>query len=175
MLIISRQIEAISHNIKSVAMSTEEWWLLDEITRSTVQMHLAENAYFTMAKELTIFALWEKLQMIYEKKSSSSRVILIRQLLNMKMKSTEPTTSHSNTFSRVLTELSSQGLNFEEEVNLLALIASLPMIWEVFYKTVTNSSTKLKLVEPIGGRLRRKSMGLTINDNVEAYFSRGMA
>ena len=91
------------------------------------------------------------------------------------MRETEPTTSHINPFTWVLTGLSSQGLNFEEEVNLLALIASLPMIWEVFYKTVTNSSTKLKLVEPIGGRLRRKSMGLTINDNVEAYFSRGMA
>ena len=91
------------------------------------------------------------------------------------MRETKPATSQVSTYSWVLTKLSLQGLNFEEEVNLLALIASLPMIWEVFYKTVTNSSTKLKLVEPIGGRLRRKSMGLTINDNVEAYFSRGMA
>ena len=126
-------------------MTTEEWKLIDEITHSTIQMHLAENAYFTMAKELTIFALWEKLQMIYEKKSSSSRVILIRQLLNMKMKSTEPTTSHSNTFSRVRTKLSSQGLNYEEEVKALELLLSLLTSWEVFCMIINNSSTKMML------------------------------
>ena len=35
-------------------------------------------------------------------------------------------TSHINTFSWVLTKLSSQSLNFEEEVKALALHSSLP-------------------------------------------------
>ena len=34
-------------------------------------------------------------------------------------------TSHINTFSRVLSKLSSQGINFEEEVKALALLSSL--------------------------------------------------
>ena len=81
-------------------------------------MHLAENVYFSMA-----FALWEKVQAVYEKKSSSSKLIFIQQLFNMKMKETEPNlaTSHINTFNRVLAELSSQGLNIEEEIKALAL------------------------------------------------------
>ena len=73
-----------------------------------LRMHLDENAYFNMAKDTSAYVLWEKLQEIYEKKSSLSKVILIEQLFNMKMKETEPMTSHVNTFSRVLTELSSQ-------------------------------------------------------------------
>ena len=68
----------------------------------------------------------------------------------MKMRKIEPTTSHINTFSRVLTELSPQGLNFEEEIKVLALLSSLPTSWEVFCTTVTNSSTKLTLDEAIG-------------------------
>ena len=95
-----------------------------------------------MEKQTTVVALWEKLQMIYEKKSSSSKIILIRQLFNMKMRETKPITSHVNTFSRVLIKLSSQGLNFEEEVKTLALLSSLPTSWEVFCTTVTNISTK---------------------------------
>ena len=84
------------------------------------------KTYFSMAKETTTFKLWEKLQAIYEKQSSSSKLILIRNLLNMKMTETDPTTSHTNTFGRVLSELSTQGIIFEEEVKALALLSSLP-------------------------------------------------
>ena len=53
-----------------------------------------------MAKEMTTFAMWEKLQAIHEKKLSSSRLILIRQLfINMKMNETKLATSYVNTFN----------------------------------------------------------------------------
>ena len=73
-----------------------------------------------MAKETTAFSLWEILQSIYKKKSGSSKLILIRQLFNIKMRETEPTTSHINPFTWVLTGLSSQGLNFKEEIKACA-------------------------------------------------------
>ena len=126
-------------------MSAEEWRSMDEIVHSTTRMHLVENVYFSMAKETTSFFLWEKLQVISEKKSCSSKLILIRQLFNMKMRETDPTTSHINTFSRVLSELSSQGINFKEEVKALALLSSLPRSWEVFCTTFTNNCPKLNL------------------------------
>ena len=62
---------------KLASMTTEEWKLIDEITHSTIQMHLAENVYFSMAKETMTFALWEKLQAVNENQSSSSKLILI--------------------------------------------------------------------------------------------------
>ena len=86
-----------------------------------------------------------------------------------------PTTSHINTFNRVLAELSSQGLNFEEEVKALALLSSLLASWEVFCTTFANSCLKLNLDETIGQVLsediRRKSMGLTIDELAEAHNS----
>ena len=102
-------------------MSANEWRSMDKIARSTIRMHLAENIYFNMAKQTTTFSLWEKLQAVYEKKSSSSKLILIKQHFNMKMRETGSATSRINTFSRVLSELSSQEINFEEEVKALAL------------------------------------------------------
>ena len=126
MLIIRCQVEAIHHNNMPTSMTIEEWCSLDEIARSTIQMHLAENVHFSMAKETTMFTLWEKLQAVYEKQSSSSKLVLIRKLFNMEMRETNPTTSHINTFIRVLSDLSSQGINFEEEVKALALLSSLP-------------------------------------------------
>ena len=111
MLIITREVEVILHGKKPVSMTIEEWKSIYEIARSTICMHLAENFYFTMAKKTTMFKLWEKLQAVYEKQSSSSNLILIRKLFNMKMRETNPATSHINTFSWVLSELSSQGIN----------------------------------------------------------------
>ena len=77
-LVIQRQIEAIRHNNKPTSMTVEGWRSLDDIARLTNGMHLAENVYCSMAKETLAFALWEKLQSIYEKKSSSSKLILIQ-------------------------------------------------------------------------------------------------
>ena len=134
----------------------------------TIRMQLAKNVYFSMAKETMTFSLWEKLQAMYEKKSSSSKLILIRQLFNMKVRETDLATSHTNTFYWVLSKLSSQGINFEEEVKALALLSSLPASSEVFCTTFTKNCPKLNLDETIGKvlteEIRRKSIGLTIDD-----------
>ena len=93
----------------------------------------------------------------------------------MKMKETDPTTSHINTFSRVLSELSSQGINFEEEEKSLALPSSLLARWEVLCTTFANNCLMLSLDETIGQVLtediRQKSMGLTIDEWAEGHNS----
>ena len=66
-LIIRRQVEVIQHSEKLASMSTNEWKSIDEIARSTIRMHLAENVYFNMAKEMTSFSLWKKLQAILKR------------------------------------------------------------------------------------------------------------
>ena len=60
--IIRRQIEAIPHNAKTVAMIVEEWRSLDEITILTIWMHLAKNVYLSMPKETMAFTSWGELQ-----------------------------------------------------------------------------------------------------------------
>ena len=101
---------------------------MDELARSTIRMHLAENIYFGMAKEKTTFELWEKLQALPEKMSRSSKLILIRQLFNMQMKETDEAMTHVNTFNRVLTKLTSKNINFDEEMKALALLSSLLLL-----------------------------------------------
>ena len=93
----------------------------------------------------------------------------------MKMRETDPATSHINTFSLVLSELSSQGINFEEDVKALAVLSSLPTSWEVICTMFTNSYPKLNLDETISQVLtkdvQQKWMGLTIDESAEAHNS----
>ena len=79
LLIIRRQIESIQHSDKLTSMIVDEWRSLDEIPRSTIRMHPVKNVYFNMAKDMMTFTLWEKLQAIYEKQSSSSKLIFLAQ------------------------------------------------------------------------------------------------
>ena len=91
------------------------------------------------------------------------------------MKETDLTTSHINTFGRVLSELSSQGINFEEEVKALAPLSILPLSWEVFCTTFANGCLKLNMDETINQVLKkdiwRKLIGITIDDLAEAHNS----
>ena len=83
------------------------------------------------------------------------------------------------TSSQVLSELSSQGINFEEEVKDLALLSSLPASWEVFYTSFVNNYPNLSLDETIGQVFTKdiwqKLMGLTIDNSVEAHHSTELA
>ena len=92
----------------------------------------------------------------------------------MKMES-KSETSHINTFIWVLSELSAQGVNFEEEVNALDLLSSLPASWEVFCTTFANNRQILNLDEMISQVLtkdiQRKSMGLNIDESAKAHHS----
>ena len=91
------------------------------------------------------------------------------------MRETDPVTSHITTFNRVLSDLSSQGINFEKEVKALTLLSSLPVSCEVLLTTFANNCPKLNLDETIGQVLtediRRKSMGLTIDESAQAHNS----
>ena len=71
------QIEAIRHTKVPTGKTLEEWRFVNELVRLMIRMHQTENVYFSMAKEKTTFELWEKLQALYEKKSNSSKIILI--------------------------------------------------------------------------------------------------
>ena len=91
------------------------------------------------------------------------------------MRETDPASSHINTFSQVLSELSSQGINFEEEVKALALLSSFLASWEVFYTAFANSRSILNVDEMIGQVLtddiQWKSMRLTVDESAEAHHS----
>ena len=93
----------------------------------------------------------------------------------MKMTETDPAISHINTFSQVLSELSSQGINIKEKVKVLALLSSLPASWEVFCTTFANNCPKFNLDEMIGQvlieEILRKSIGLTIDESAKTYNS----
>ena len=63
---------------------------------------------------------------MHEKPSASNKVHLMRRVFNLKMAEGASVTDHINEFNVIMTQLSSVEIMFNDEVNALILLSSLP-------------------------------------------------
>ena len=104
-------------------MTDEEWEILDRKALGTIRLCLAALIAFNISKEKTIVDLINALVKLYEKPSVSNKVFLMKRLFNMKM--SKGGHDHLNDFNRVTNQLSSVGVNFDDEVRTLLILCSL--------------------------------------------------
>ena len=81
---------------------------------------------FNIIKAKTIEDLMKTLATLYEKPSTSNKVFLMKHLFNMKMAEGGSVTNHLNEFNTITSQLSSMGVNFDEEIMALLILCSLP-------------------------------------------------
>ena len=62
-----------------------DWQEMDELARSTIMLTLSKSVYFNVKDMKTSFELWQKLCNLYEKKSVTSQVYWMKQLVDLKM------------------------------------------------------------------------------------------
>ena len=113
---------------KPTSMTDEEWDILDRKALGTIRLCLAVSVAFNISKEKTMVDLINALAKLYEKPSASNKVFLMKHLFNMKMSEGESITDHLNDFNTVTNQLSSIGVNFDDEVRALLILCSLPVL-----------------------------------------------
>ncbi|MCO5587801.1 hypothetical protein L7F22_041753 [Adiantum nelumboides] len=128
------------------AYTDAEWKLLDVKARSTIRLHLAESVYFTIVGEPTAKVVWDNLCANYENKSASNKVYLMKKLFDLRMKEGGTISRHLNEFNKIFSQLTSQGLNFDEEIKCIFLQCSLPSSWDTFCTSISNSALNTGLV-----------------------------
>ena len=104
----------------------------------------------------------------------------MKRLFNMKMEEGGSVANHLNEFNTVTSQLSSMGINFDEEIKALLILCSLPESWNGLVMVVSNyvsGSSTLKYDDVIGVILseetcRKTSVGSTSGSVLNAQ-SRG--
>nr|GEY94716.1 hypothetical protein [Tanacetum cinerariifolium] len=99
-----------------------------------IRLSLAKNVAYNVVNEKTTYGLFKALSNIYEKPSASNKVFLIRQLVNTKMKEGASITDHVNKFNSILSRLMSVDIKFDDKVQALLLLSSLPESWKTSKK-----------------------------------------
>ena len=91
---------------------------------------------------------------------------VVKHLFNMKMEEGRSIIDHLNKFNIVTSQLSSVGVNFDEEIRALLILCSLPKSWNGLVMGVSNfvlGSSTLKYDDVIGVVLseetNRKTLG----------------
>ena len=110
-----------------------------------IQLTLSRLVAHNVVKEKTTVDLMKALSSMYEKPLANNKVYLMKKLFNlMKAKSTL-VAQHLNEFNTSTNQLSIVGIEFDDEVRALILLASLPNSWEAMRMVVINYAGKSKL------------------------------
>ncbi|MCO5549225.1 hypothetical protein L7F22_002691 [Adiantum nelumboides] len=101
---------------------------------------LAESVYFNVADEVSVYDAWTKLSDLYEMQSASSQVYWLKKLVDLKMKEGTPMSNDQNEFNTIYSQLSAQGVRFDEPVRAIFLLITLPESWNTFGIALSNSA-----------------------------------
>ncbi|GKA13746.1 retrovirus-related pol polyprotein from transposon TNT 1-94 [Tanacetum coccineum] len=158
------------HNFRFWKMQIEDY--LQAL--GAVRLSLTKNVAYNVVNEKTTYDLFKALSNMYEKPSASNKVFLIRQLVNTKMNEGASVADHVNEFNSILSRLMSVDIKFDDEVQALLLLSSLPESWSGTVTAVSGStgSTKLKFDNIrdliLGEDIRRKTSGEYSNSLLSA-------
>ncbi|VFQ91176.1 unnamed protein product [Cuscuta campestris] len=137
-LLVQKDLDVVLGD-KPEKMSDADWAGLDRKAMSVIRLSLTKNVAFNILKEKTAKGILEALSNMYEKSSAANKVFLIRELVNTKMKEGTSVTEHINKLNSILARLLSVGIKFDDEVQTLLLLSSLPDSWSGTVTAVTGS------------------------------------
>ena len=152
-------------------MKDKEWEVLNKKALGTIQLFLASSVAFNISKENTMEGVMSAFDKLYEKPSTSNKVLLMKRLFNMKMSEGGYVVDHLNEFNIITSQLSSVKVNFDDDVRALLILCSLPERWNSLVMAVSNfvsSSNTLKFDDVVGvilsEEMQRKIIGYTLGN-----------
>lgn len=117
-------IEAKGRNPDSTKEA--EWKKLNRKTIGQIRQWIDDSVFHHVAQETDAYALWVKLEGMYQAKTARNKALLMRRLVNLKLKHGTSVAEHTSEFQSLINQLSSVDMPLEDEMQALLLLSSLP-------------------------------------------------
>lgn len=157
----------------------ENWDFEHQQVCGYIRQWVEDNVRNHIVNKTHARTLWEKLETFYASKTSNNKLFLLKQLMTFKYKEGNPILDHINDFQGVLDQLSGMGVNFDDEIQGLWLLNTLPDSWETLHVSLTNSAPGGKVTMEyaksgvLNEEVRRKSQGTSSHSDVLYTEDRG--
>ncbi|KAJ0850581.1 putative RNA-directed DNA polymerase [Helianthus annuus] len=157
----------------------EEWNILHRKVCGYIRQWVDDNVLNHISGETHARTLWNKLEELYARKTGNNKLFLIKQLINLKYNDGTPVSDHLNVFQGIINQLAGMGIKFEDEVQGLWLLGTLPDSWETFRTSLSNSAAngiitmEMAKGSVLNEEMRRKSQGSSSHSDVLVTESRG--
>lgn len=125
---------------KPAGKTDEAWTLFHRQVCGYIRQWVDDNVLNHISGETGAASLWNKLEELYAKKTGNNKMFLIKQMMALKYQDGTTMADHLNTFQGIMNQLSAMGIKFDEEVQGLLLLGSLPDTWETFRTSLSNSA-----------------------------------
>jgi hypothetical protein len=89
--------------------------------------------------------MWQKLESIYELKTAMNKTLVIKRLAKLEYQDGSGVIEHLNVFQCHINQLSAMKVNFEDEVQALLMLSSMPDSWNMLVVSVHNSAPDEKM------------------------------
>ncbi|CAL5393971.1 unnamed protein product [Camellia sinensis] len=115
--------------------------------------------------ETDAYALWTKLEGMYQSKTARNKALLMRRLVNLKLKGGISVAEHTSEFQNLVNQLTTVKMELDDEMQALLLLSSLPDSWETLVVSLSNSAPEGKLTMSMvtdalfSEEARKKEMG----------------
>ena len=120
---------------------------MDEKAANAIRLNLGDEVIHNIQEAKTANEVWEKLEGLYMRKNLTNKLYLKKQLYSLHMKEGFDLLEHLNTFNMLNTQLSSFGVNYEDEDKVLLLLALLPTSFDHLVTTLMYGNEAIVLEE----------------------------
>ncbi|GFY85693.1 hypothetical protein Acr_04g0004310 [Actinidia rufa] len=164
---------------KPEAKKDEEWRKMNRMTIGLIRQCIGHEVFHHVAQETSAYDLWIKLEEMYQAKTSRNKALLMRRLVNLKLQRETTVAEHTSEFQSLVNQLTSVDLQFDDEMQALLLLSSLPESWETLVVSLSNSAPNGKLTTSMvmdalfNEEAQRKEMGSTDQSESQALVSEG--
>ncbi|GMP68924.1 hypothetical protein CsSME_00028367 [Camellia sinensis var. sinensis] len=82
---------------------------------------------------------------MYQLKTARNKALVMRRLVNLKLKNDVPVTEHTSEFKNLMNQLATVKMPLDDEMQAVLLFNSLPDSWETLVVSFSNSAPEGKL------------------------------
>jgi len=122
--------------------------------------------YFIMIFCRSVAELWKKLESICMSKDLTSKMQMKMRLFTLKMKEEDSMMTHIAEFKKIVADLVSMEVKYDDEDLGLLLLCSLPNSYANFYDTILLSRDELTLKEVYEALQSREKMKVMVQNDV---------